>query len=150
MDVPQSKLQNFREVFQQYDRDNDDYISMRELSQVMKAFQLNNEFTGPQVESITEQISNRVKGEKIDIEMFINIISEKYIEFGSGEEVINAFRTFDKDGNGSIPCEELRHVMTSLGDCLTDEEVDEMIREADINGEGVIYYEDFVRTMISK
>ena len=43
---------------------------------------------------------------------------------------------FDKDGNGYISAAELRHVMTNLGEKLTDEEVDEMIREADIDGDG--------------
>ena len=38
-------------------------------------------------------------------------------------------RVFDKDGNGYISAAELRHVMTNLGEKLTDEEVDEMIRE---------------------
>ncbi|TNN58659.1 Calmodulin [Liparis tanakae] len=41
-----------------------------------------------------------------------------------------------KDGNGYISAAELRHVMTNLGEKLTDEEVDEMIREADIDGDG--------------
>ena len=36
---------------------------------------------------------------------------------------------------------ELRHVMTNLGEKLTDEEVDEMIREADIDGDGQVNYE---------
>ena len=50
-------------------------------------------------------------------------------------------RVFDKDGNGFISAAELRHVMTNLGEKLTDEEVDEMIREADIDGDGQINYE---------
>ena len=50
-------------------------------------------------------------------------------------------RVFDKDGNGFISAAELRHVMTNLGEKLTDEEVDEMIREADIDGDGQVNYE---------
>merc|ERR1712096_340556 len=50
----------------------------------------------------------------------------------SEEEIREAFRVFDKDGNGFISAAELRHVMTNLGEKLTDEEVDEMIREADV------------------
>lgn len=49
----------------------------------------------------------------------------------SQEEILEAFRVFDRDGNGLISAAELRHIMTSLGEKLTDEEVDEMIREAD-------------------
>lgn len=47
---------------------------------------------------------------------------------------------FDKDGNGFISSEELRHVMTNLGEKLTDQEVAEMIREADTNGDGMVDY----------
>lgn len=59
----------------------------------------------------------------------------------SEEELREAFKVFDKDGSGDISAAELRHVMTSLGEKLTDEEVDEMIREADIDGDGKVNYE---------
>lgn len=56
-----------------------------------------------------------------------------------------SFNSFDstcfQDGNGYISAAELRHVMTNLGEKLTDEEVDEMIREADIDGDGQVNYE---------
>ena len=66
------------------------------------------------------------------------------------EELKEAFRVFDKDGNGFISAAELRHIMTNLGEKLTDEEVDEMIREADIDGDGQINYEEFVKVMMAK
>ena len=66
------------------------------------------------------------------------------------QRLIRTFRVFDKDGNGYISAAELRHVMTNLGEKLTDEEVDEMIREADIDGDGQVNYEEFVTMMTSK
>lgn len=45
------------------------------------------------------------------------------------------FQVFDKNGNGYISEAELHHVMTNL-EKLTDEQVDEMIREAAIDGDG--------------
>lgn len=53
-------------------------------------------------------------------------------------EIREAFRVFDKDGNGHISAPELRHVMGNLGQKLTEEEISEMIREADIDGDGQI------------
>lgn len=48
---------------------------------------------------------------------------------------------FDKNNDGLISSTELRHVMTSLGERLSDEEVDDMIREADLDGDGQVNYE---------
>lgn len=67
----------------------------------------------------------------------------------SQEEIEEAFKVFDKDGNGYISAAELRHVMTSLGEKLSEEEVDEMIREADVDGDGQINYQEFVKMMVS-
>ena len=50
--------------------------------------------------------------------------------------LLQAFRVFDKDGNGFISAAELRHVMTNQGAHLTAEVVDAMISEADIDGDG--------------
>ena len=68
----------------------------------------------------------------------------------SEEELIEAFKVFDKDGNGFISSVELRHVMTNLGEKLTDDEVDEMIREADVDGDGQVNYDEFVKMMLQK
>ncbi|KAI7997168.1 Calmodulin-like protein 5 [Camellia lanceoleosa] len=43
---------------------------------------------------------------------------------------------------------DLRNVMVSLGERLTDEEVEQMIRDADLDGDGLIDYKEFVRLML--
>jgi len=53
-------------------------------------------------------------------------------------KIKEAFNVFDKDGSGKISKEELRSIMKSLGEDLTDEEITQMIQEADTNGDGEI------------
>lgn len=80
---------------------------------------------------------------------FLAMMERKMKDTDSEEEIKEAFKVFDKDGNGFISPGELRHVMTNLGEKLTDEDVGEMIREADVDGDGLINYEDFVKMMMS-
>ena len=85
-------------------------------------------------------------------------------DYRRNEELKEAFRVFDIDGNGYITALELRweneqkcvkinifsHVMSNLGQRLSDCEVDEMIRRGDINNDGLINYEEFLKMMIPK
>ena len=66
------------------------------------------------------------------------------------DELREAFRAFDRDGQGLISAVELKHVMTSLGEKLKDEEVDELFSEAGIESDGEINYEEFITMMMSQ
>ena len=67
--------------------------------------------------------------------------------------VINQFYILDslflQDGNGFISRQELKAVMMNLGEKLNDEECDALVDEADIDGDGVINYEEFYLMMTS-
>ena len=69
---------------------------------------------------------------------FLTMMARKMKDTDSEEEIREAFKVFDRDNNGYISAAELRHVMTSIGEKLTDDEVAEMIREADQDGDGKI------------
>ena len=86
----------------------------------------------------------------IDFPEFLTMMAQKMKNrpTDSEDEMREAFRVFDKDGNGFISAAELRHVMTNLGEELTDEEVDEMIREADIDGDGQVNYEGLLLNFV--
>lgn len=57
---------------------------------------------------------------------------------------------FDKNNDGLISSNELRHVMTSLGERLSEEEVDDMIKEADLDGDGQVNYEGIFVAYVNK
>lgn len=84
---------------------------------------------------------------EIDFEEFLQMMSKKITTNDTEEEIRDAFRIFDKDGNGLISAHELRQIMMNLGEKLTDEELDEMMREADLNGDGQIDYEGEIKQL---
>jgi hypothetical protein len=57
------------------------------------------------------------------------------------DDLKKAFQIFDINGDGYISREELREVLTKMGESMTEQEVDEMMEKADKNGDGKIDYD---------
>ena len=77
----------------------------------------------------------------IEFNEFCNMMARHMSDNDREAHLMAAFQTFDLDKSGTISSDELRKVMHSLGERLTDDEIDDMIREADIDGDGQINYE---------
>lgn len=69
---------------------------------------------------------------------FLVMMAKKMEDTDLEKELQEAFKVFDRDNDGFISAAELRHVMTSIGENLTDAEIDEVIREVDTDGDGRI------------
>lgn len=75
-------------------------------------------------------------------------LSKEQIEINKyKQEVIDAFKGFDKGNTGFISAAELRNILTNLGEKISEDEVDEMINEADVDRNGQIDYVKFVNKM---
>lgn len=83
----------------------------------------------------------------LSLDDFLMVMEKDFPPPDSEEEIREAFGVFDKDGEGTISSSELKHVLMTMGEKLTLEEVELIIREADIDEEGQIRYEQFVKIM---
>eukprot|EP00825_Cyclidium_porcatum_P050234 TRINITY_DN890_c0_g1_i1.p3 TRINITY_DN890_c0_g1~~TRINITY_DN890_c0_g1_i1.p3 ORF type:complete len:188 (-),score=66.14 TRINITY_DN890_c0_g1_i1:317-880(-) len=145
--LTEEQIAEFKEAFSLFDKDGDGTITTKELGTVMRSLGQNP--TEAELQDMINEVDADGNG-TIDFPEFLSLMARKMKDTDTEEELIEAFKVFDRDGNGLISAAELRHVMTNLGEKLTDEEVDEMIREADIDGDGHINYEEFVRMMMAK
>ena len=83
----------------------------------------------------------------IDFTEFLEMMTSKMSEKDSREEILKAFRLFDDDETGKISFRNLKRVAKELGENMTDEELQEMIDEADRDGDGEINEDEFLRIM---
>jgi calmodulin len=65
------------------------------------------------------------------------------------EQLREAFKVFDKDGNGKLNANELKQSMTNLGERLSKEDIEYMIKMADVTGDGNVNYEGIYYTCIN-
>ena len=63
----------------------------------------------------------------------------------SDDEILGAFRAFDLDKNNYVGAVEIRHVLVNIGERVTDEEIDEMIRMVDRDGDGQVSFGEFYK-----
>eukprot|EP00092_Neocalanus_flemingeri_P032215 GFUD01035014.1.p1 GENE.GFUD01035014.1~~GFUD01035014.1.p1 ORF type:complete len:156 (-),score=51.55 GFUD01035014.1:63-530(-) len=142
--LTEEQIGEFEEVFSLFDKDGDGTITTKELGKVMRSLGQN-----PTEAELQDMIEVEADGKgTIDFPEFLTMMARKMKD--SEEDIREAFRVFDKDGNGFITAAELRHVMTNLGEELTDQEVEEMIREADMDRDGQVSYGEFVTMMTTE
>ncbi len=144
--LPEDKRNECREVFDLFDKDKDGTITIKELADVLRALGANP--SPADVELMFKETDIDNSG-KLEFEEFLTLFQTKISFPGLEEDLIDAFRIFDKELSGTVSVQELKHVMTTLGEALTEEEAEELIKEADINGDGSIKYELFVKRMVS-
>ncbi|XP_012300422.1 centrin-1 [Aotus nancymaae] len=143
-ELAEDQKQEVREAFDLFDTDGSGTIDVKELKVAMKALGFE-----PRKEEMKKMISevNKEGTGKISFNDFLAMMTQKMSEKDTKEEILKAFRLFDDDETGKISFKNLKRVANELGENLTDEELQEMIDEADRDGDGEVNEEEFLRIM---
>jgi calmodulin len=139
-----AEVEQYKEVFQVFDKDGTGDITASELGEVMRELGLNP--SEAELRDLVSEVDVNNDG-VISFEEFLGLMSQTVKDMDTEQELLKAFEVFDKDGSGTISSDELRNVLKSLGENLTDDEVEEMIKLADRNGDGSIDYHEFANIM---
>ena len=145
--LSEEKITEFKEAFEIFDKDKDGYITTKELGDIMT--NLGQTPSEAELQDMINEVDIDGNG-TIDFKEFLGLMARKMRDADTEEELIEAFKVFDRDGDGLISGNELQHVMNSLGENISQDEVEEMIKEADLDGDGYINYEEFVRMILNK
>ncbi|KAJ9074306.1 hypothetical protein DSO57_1003097 [Entomophthora muscae] len=141
------QISELNEAFALFDKNGDGSISVEELGEVMKSLGQNP--TPDELQAMIKEADADGDG-TIDQEEFQILMARRLQGCDFEQEQQAAFRVFDQNGDGYISKSELKQVMSSLGEKLSDADLDEMIREADIDGDGQISYDEFSKMMNAK
>jgi len=144
LDLSEEQKSDIREAFNLFDTSGSGSIDTKDLKVAMRALGFE-----PRKEEIKKMICDVDKENSgtLTFDNFLNLMARKISEKDSKEEILKAFKLFDDDETGKISFENLKRVAKELGENLTDEELQEMIDEADRNGDGEVDEDEFLRIM---
>ena len=145
--ISEEQVEEYRDAFEVFDKDKDGTITVKELQLVME--NIGQKCTLAEAKSMIAEVDTD-HNESIELEEFIQMMQKKSKQEKDGkDELKEAFKAFDKNGDGKISHSELKIVMHSLGNDMDDSDIDQMIQAADQDGDHEISFEEFKAMMKS-
>ncbi|MBW4632277.1 MAG: EF-hand domain-containing protein [Iphinoe sp. HA4291-MV1] len=138
--LSEQQVEKLWEAFKVFDEDGSGAISTEELGQIMRS--LGQSPSDTELRDMIKEVDVDLSG-SIDFEEFKALMVSKQGDRNSRLKL--AFSVFDENSSGEITADEMRTVMSKFG--LTDEELDEMVKEVDHDGDASIDFKEFCQLM---
>ncbi|XP_030244144.1 caltractin [Drosophila navojoa] len=143
-DLSLEQKQDIKKAFDLFDTECTGFIEVKELRVAIRAlgFEPNKE----EIKNMMDEIDKDKTG-RIAFNDFLHLMRLKMAAKDAVQDSLKAFSFFDDDRTGQISFANLKRVATELGENLTDEELQEMIDEADLNGDGEVSREEYLNVV---
>ncbi|VDM17381.1 unnamed protein product [Hydatigera taeniaeformis] len=135
------------ETFKKFDKRGQDKISTNDLGPAFSALKVS--IKPDLLKEWADEVDDDATG-FIDLSGFLLVYGKILQNEQDEEDLRQAFRVLDKNRRGEIDVDDLRWILKELGDDLTEEEIDEMIRDTDRDGSGFVDFDEFKKLMTSE
>uniref|UniRef100_A0A6B2LQ24 EF-hand domain-containing protein n=1 Tax=Arcella intermedia TaxID=1963864 RepID=A0A6B2LQ24_9EUKA len=135
-----------KDAFSIFDKNGDGSISREELKVVLEA--IGQKPSDAELDRLIYEVDLNNNGE-IDFEEFLQMMGNQSKPRDSEDDIKKAFKIFDPEGTGYIKADELALVLTNLGDALSSEEIEEILRNV-VKVDGKIEFNSFVKLLLSE
>ena len=137
-------LLELREAFTLFDSEHKGALDARELKAAIRA--MGYEIKKDQVRKMISEVG-KDPSQLVTFEDFAEMMRDKMHDKGSKEEIMKIFQLFDDEQVGKISVRNLKRIAMEIGEPVTDDELREMIDEADRDGDGALNFDEFYRVM---
>lgn len=136
----------FKDAFALFDKKGAGKISVGQLGDMLRAVG-----QSPTQAEVAE-LEKSIDGDSFDFDTFVKVVQRPngFKPLGEVEDYVRAFQVFDKEGTGAIGVGELRYILTSMGERLSDSEMDELLEGIQVGKDGTIDYKDLVKTILAQ
>jgi len=147
MDADQTE--SMKKVFSTYDPDKTGFIATDRMPDVLNQFGAEN-IDEDELASRIAEVDKDKEG-KVNFDQFVQIVmaflGDDDDAEAMNEELKEAFRLYDKEGQGYITTQVLKEIMKELDPKLTKDELEQIIEEVDEDGSGTVDFDEFMEMM---
>jgi len=150
LSLTDQQIQEFQQAFNLFDKDQDGHVTAKELRIVFDT--LGQQPSDEELKEMINEVDKDGNGE-MEFTEFCVLMSKRMENKEDGETLIKAFEVLDLDGSGSIERDELRKVLKGFSDAgehLSEDEIELLIKEADVDGDGQISFTEFAKVMMAE
>lgn len=139
----QRQIAEFKEAFSFIDQNSDGIIDRADLQELLTSLG-----RPPTEQDLDEMLAELPEGTAgLNFTLFLSLMGERMAGVDCAADLLQAFEVLDEHRAGSIPAETFREVMTGLGDRLTEEECEAVLRGIELDQRGHIDYRQLVKTL---
>ncbi|XP_032685741.1 troponin C, isoallergen Bla g 6.0301 isoform X1 [Odontomachus brunneus] len=146
-ELPAEQIAILRKAFDSFDSNKSGSIPTDMVADILRL--MGQPFNKKILDELIDEVDADKSG-RLEFEEFITLAAKFIVEEDAEaleKELREAFRLYDKEGNGYIPTTCLREILRELDDQLTNEELDMMIEEIDSDGSGTVDFDEFMEMM---
>lgn len=143
-----SSSTNNKDIFTLFDKKAQGSIGRDLVGDYLRAIGYN-----PTNKQVHELVESQGNGEQFTLEQLEQLIADnqKLLDTttqGKLEDFVKAFQVFDKENTGKVTVGDLKYMLTGLGEKLSDDEVEELLKGIEVDSEGGIEYRKFIEDIL--
>jgi len=143
--LTKDQLDECRKLFTIFDVNGDNKISSRELGAALRGLRIN--ISEAEVRDLITNVDTNQNG-SLEFAEFCKLYADHLGSMLNQEKLLSTLAAFDKNATGSVDSQELRQILTTQGEPLTEAEVDEVFRDAGI-GSGPFQYKNLANLLLT-
>ena len=139
----ESDIEEFRDCFSLFAKEK--YItSPDQLSTIMRSLAFS-----PTTSEVQDYYREFGRDGRIDFATFISIMEKHSKIEKCQQDIVDAFKAHDPQGNGNVPASELRHILTNFGNKMSSAEVDQLFKDAGVQSGGSVHCDKIVKVLLN-
>lgn len=141
------QIAEIKESFSLFDKGGNGTISLEEMGIIVRS--LGQTPTQSELEAMKNEADPDETG-RVDYPDFLSLFAKYQKEPISEQEILNTFEELDDQNKGIVTMKRLKHLLSTFGEVLTEEELQKLVYYANPDHEDNVNYRDLVKLMMSK